>query len=96
MINQDEVFVITEEDILKPKNDPKSKSNGKKRSSPLSFSRNKTSVEVAEQLARQAGILAIPGEYFGAGHTQFLRFAFANADAATIRQLRGRMIDFSI
>lgn len=57
---------------------------------------NKTSVEVAEQLARQAGILAIPGEYFGAGHTQFLRFAFANADAATIRQLRGRMIDFSI
>ena len=56
----------------------------------------KTSVEVAEQLARQAGILAIPGEYFGVGHTQFLRFAFANADSATIRQLRGRMVDFSI
>ncbi|MBA8879438.1 aminotransferase [Phyllobacterium myrsinacearum] len=56
---------------------------------------NKTSVEVAEQLAKQAGILAIPGEYFGAGHTQFLRFAFANANATTIRQLRDRMIDFS-
>ncbi len=29
MINQDEVFVITEEDILKPKYKPKAKSNGK-------------------------------------------------------------------
>jgi aspartate/methionine/tyrosine aminotransferase len=56
---------------------------------------NKTSAEVAEQLAKQAGILAIPGEYFGAGHTQFLRFAFANADSTTILQLRGRMINFS-
>ncbi|UGX88581.1 aminotransferase [Phyllobacterium meliloti] len=57
---------------------------------------DKTSVEVAEQLAKQAGILAIPGEYFGAGHTRFLRFAFANADAATIRQLRSRMVAFSL
>ncbi|QND54964.1 aminotransferase (plasmid) [Phyllobacterium sp. 628] len=56
----------------------------------------RSSVEVAEHLAKQAGILAIPGEYFGAGHTEFLRFAFANADAATIRQLRDRMLDFSL
>ncbi len=41
MINQDEVFVITEEDILKPKDKPKDKSNGKKRSSPFSFSKKK-------------------------------------------------------
>ncbi len=54
------------------------------------------STEVAECLAKRAGILAIPGEYFGAQHTRFLRFAFANADAATIRQLRGRMQDFHV
>ncbi len=54
----------------------------------------RTSTDVAEHLAKRAGILAIPGEYFGAGHTRFLRFAFANADVTTIRQLRGRMVDF--
>lgn len=56
----------------------------------------RTSTDVAEQLAKRAGILAIPGEYFGAGQTSFLRFAFANADAATIKQLRGRLADFSL
>jgi aspartate/methionine/tyrosine aminotransferase len=54
------------------------------------------STEVAEHLAKKAGILSIPGEYFGEKHTQFLRFAFANADAETIRQLRGRMLDFRV
>jgi aspartate/methionine/tyrosine aminotransferase len=57
---------------------------------------DRSSTEVAEYLAKQAGILAIPGEYFGARHTRFLRFAFANADASTIQQLRGRMVDFSL
>ncbi|MBZ9655946.1 aminotransferase [Phyllobacterium lublinensis] len=57
---------------------------------------DRPSTEVAEQLAKQAGIISIPGEYFGAGHTRFLRFAFANADAETIRQLRHRMVDFSL
>ena len=46
MINQDEVFVISEEDILNPKDKPKVKPNRKKRSSPFSFSRKKKSVEV--------------------------------------------------
>lgn len=55
----------------------------------------RSSTEVAEQLAKRAGILAIPGEYFGAGQTPFLRFAFANADAKTIRQLRGRLAGFT-
>lgn len=54
---------------------------------------DRSSTEVAEQLAKQAGILSIPGQYFGAKHTRFLRFAFANAGAATIRQLRSRMVD---
>lgn len=57
---------------------------------------DRSSTEVAEHLAKKAGILSIPGEYFGAKHTQFLRFAFANADAETIRQLRGRMVDISL
>ena len=57
---------------------------------------DQSSTEVAEHLAKKAGILSIPGEYFGAKHTQFLRFAFANADAETIRQLRGRMVDISL
>lgn len=57
---------------------------------------DRSSTEVAEQLAKRAGILAIPGEYFGVRHTQFLRFAFANADATTIRQLRERMVEFRL
>jgi aspartate/methionine/tyrosine aminotransferase len=57
---------------------------------------SRSSTEVAEHLAKKAGILSIPGEYFGAQHTRFLRFAFANADAATIRKLRSRMVDFSL
>lgn len=56
----------------------------------------RSSTEMAEQLAKRAGILAIPGEYFGARHTRFLRFAFANADATTIRQLRERMVDLNL
>ena len=56
----------------------------------------RSSTEVAEYLAKRAGILSIPGEYFGAEHTGFLRFAFANADAVTIRQLRGRMLEFNL
>lgn len=54
------------------------------------------SAEVAEELAKRAGILAIPGAYFGEGQDPFLRFAFANANAATIGQLRPRMLDFKI
>ncbi|UXN57925.1 aminotransferase [Phyllobacterium zundukense] len=57
---------------------------------------SRSSTKVAEHLAKKAGILSIPGEYFGAKHTQFLRFAFANADAETIQQLRSRMVDFSL
>ncbi|PSH65569.1 aspartate/tyrosine/aromatic aminotransferase [Phyllobacterium brassicacearum] len=56
----------------------------------------RSSTEVAEYLAKHAGVLSIPGEYFGAKHTRFLRFAFANADAETIQQVRGRMVDFSL
>ncbi len=55
-----------------------------------------SSVAIAEQLAKRAGVLTIPGEYFGERQTQFLRFAFANADAPTIREIRGRLAGFTI
>jgi len=51
---------------------------------------------VAEKLARQAGVVCLPGVYFGEGQERYLRFAFANADAPTIRQLDARLADFSI
>jgi aspartate/methionine/tyrosine aminotransferase len=58
------------------------------------------SAEVAEQLAKRAGITCIPGAYFGAssdGRQQdYLRFAFANADAPTIALLEERLKNFSL
>ena len=49
------------------------------------------SEEVAEKLAREAGIVCLPGVYFGEGQERYLRFAFANADAATIGLLSDRL-----
>jgi aspartate/methionine/tyrosine aminotransferase len=51
---------------------------------------------VAEKLARHAGVVCLPGVYFGEGQEKYLRFAFANADAATIPQLEARLIDFTL
>ncbi|MDB5523019.1 MAG: aspartate/tyrosine/aromatic aminotransferase [Rhizobium sp.] len=51
---------------------------------------------VAEKLARQAGVVCLPGVYFGEGQEKYLRFAFANADAQTIRQLEARLKALSI
>ncbi|MEP7456515.1 aminotransferase [Phyllobacterium sp. SB3] len=56
----------------------------------------RVSAEVAEQLAKRVGVLAIPGEYFGVEQTPFLRFAFANADITTISQLRERLGGFNL
>lgn len=50
-----------------------------------------SSVEVSEQLAKTCGVITIPGEYFGEGQQQFLRFAFANVDAQTIQHLPQRI-----
>ncbi len=52
------------------------------------------SMEVAERLAIQAGVITIPGAFFGPGQEGFLRFAFANADVATIGRLRPRLEGF--
>ncbi|MGC4251206.1 MAG: aminotransferase [Sphingobium sp.] len=58
--------------------------------------RGRDSSEVAEHLARRAGILCIPGSYFGEGQQDYLRFAFANANGETIRLLEERLRDFSL
>ena len=54
------------------------------------------SAEVAEQLAKRAGISCIPGVYFGQGQDGYLRFAFANADVETIGLLEERLRNFSL
>lgn len=46
---------------------------------------------VAEALARQRGVLGLPGSYFGPGQEDHLRFAFANADEAAIAGLPERL-----
>jgi aspartate/methionine/tyrosine aminotransferase len=50
-----------------------------------------SSVAVAERLAKEAGVICIPGAYFGEGQERYLRFAFANADVGVIGQLSGRL-----
>ena len=54
------------------------------------------SAEVAENLAKRAGITCIPGVYFGEAQQNYLRFAFANADVATIGRLTERLRNFSL
>lgn len=48
---------------------------------------------VAERMAREVGVLVLPGVYFGTGQEANLRLAFANADAATIAQLPKRLAE---
>ncbi|MBW6421970.1 aminotransferase [Rhizobium sp. XQZ8] len=57
---------------------------------------DRSSAEVAEKLAKQAGIVCIPGAYFGDAQQDYLRFAFANADVETITRLEERLKNFSL
>jgi aspartate/methionine/tyrosine aminotransferase len=52
---------------------------------------DRSSAQIAEALAKRVGVLCLPGEFFGTGQKDFLRFAFANANAATIRELPSRL-----
>jgi aspartate/methionine/tyrosine aminotransferase len=49
------------------------------------------SAAVAERLARDFGVVTIPGSYFGTGLEPYLRISFANADAAQIAQAASRI-----
>ncbi|HMT14349.1 MAG TPA: aminotransferase class I/II-fold pyridoxal phosphate-dependent enzyme, partial [Aestuariivirga sp.] len=53
----------------------------------------RTSLDVAQQLATQNGIITIPGRFFGADQDEWLRLAFANADAPTLATLADRLRD---
>lgn len=52
--------------------------------------------EVAERLARQHGILVLPGAYFGDESGRFMRVAFANADRAKLAALPERLKRFTL
>ena len=51
----------------------------------------KTSLDVAEAMAKRVGVLTIPGDFFGEGQQHYLRFAFANAEIDAIKQLPTRL-----
>lgn len=52
--------------------------------------------EVAERLAIERGVLALPGSYFGPGQDTHLRVAFANATVEMIGELPGRLAGFDL
>ncbi len=56
---------------------------------------DKTSIEVAEALARERGLLMLPGAFFGDTGERHLRAAFANVDVATIGLIGDRLAGFS-
>jgi len=49
------------------------------------------SITVAQRLAREAGVLTIPGTFFGDDQEDYLRFAFANAGRDVIAALPDRL-----
>ncbi|WP_299472589.1 aminotransferase [uncultured Roseibium sp.] len=53
-----------------------------------------SAVAVAERLASDCGLLALPGSYFGPGQEQHLRFAFANVGCHAIAQVTDRLAGF--
>jgi aspartate/methionine/tyrosine aminotransferase len=50
-----------------------------------------SSLHVAMRMAQEAGILTIPGTFFGADQEAYLRFAFANAGRDVIAALPERL-----
>lgn len=55
---------------------------------------DKPAAAVAERLARERGVLTLPGSWFGPGQEGFLRIAFANADETRIAALDARLAGF--
>lgn len=54
----------------------------------------KTSLEIAYDLAKESGIAVLPGSFFGSGQEQYLRFAFGNIAIEDLEDLAGRLIRF--
>ena len=51
----------------------------------------RSDVEVAQGLAREQGLLALPGSWFGPDQERYLRFAFANLDEAVMPAIVERL-----
>ncbi len=51
----------------------------------------RSGVEMCETLARERGVLCLPGSYFGAGQEPYLRIAFANVGVSDIAALPARL-----
>ena len=47
-------------------------------------------------MARKAGVLVIPGAFFGDGQDTMLRFAFANAGREVIAKLPNRLNNLTV
>ncbi|SDU16304.1 aminotransferase [Stappia sp. ES.058] len=54
-----------------------------------------SATHVAERLAREFGLLALPGSYFGPGQDRHLRFAFANVGTMKIARAGERLALYS-
>ncbi len=52
---------------------------------------DESSINVAEQLARDYGVVTLPGEFFGPGQERYLRVAFANVVSEVIALLPERL-----
>ena len=48
---------------------------------------------VARRLAQEFGLLSLPGSWFGPGQEDYLRFAFANLDAAAMPAIAARLVE---
>ena len=51
---------------------------------------------VAERLAEERGVLALPGPYFGPHQETHLRIAFANVGVEAIETLPSRLLGFAL
>ena len=51
------------------------------------------SEQVAQRLASDHGVLCLPGSWFGPGQENYLRFAFANLDEATMLLVVERLVE---
>ena len=49
--------------------------------------------DVARRLAREHGVLCVPGSTFGPGLDRYLRFAFANLQRAAMASLVERLLE---
>lgn len=49
--------------------------------------------QVAQRLAQEFGLLALPGSWFGPGQEDYLRFAFANLDSEAMPAIAARLVE---